>query len=311
MTESILLRKFKTIINNPKVVAIKFMYLVSPLIPDALYLKIIFYLNLGYKLNLKKPSTYNEKLQWLKIHYRKPVMTRMVDKYEAKEWAKQIIGERYIVKSYGVWNSFDDIDFNRLPDSFVLKTTHDQGGVVIVKDKANFDMKAAKRKLNQHLKVKHFYLSREWPYKNVEPRIMAEEHLENNEVGDLWDYKFYCFNGKPEIMYISHGRHSDVCYFDFFDMSFQKLDIYRRGYPKSNLVLDKPKEWELMKKLAEKLSSNLPHVRIDFYIANNQVFLGELTFFQGGGLMPFYPQEWDFRFGSMIDLSKVKEELVP
>ena len=309
MLPKILKRKFKTVVNNPKALLIKLLYRVSPLLPDALYLKLLFPLHTGYKLNLENPKTYNEKLQWLKINYRKPMMTTMVDKYEAKNYARDIIGDEYIVKTLGVWDDFEQIDFDLLPSRFVLKTTHDQGGVVIVHDKNNFNKEEARKKLTKHLKFKHFYLTREWPYKNVNPRIMAEEYLENTEVGDLWDYKFYCFHGEPKIMYISHGRQSDICYLDFFDMDFNKLDISRRGFQQSFFTLEKPKNWALMKSLAAQLSADLPHVRVDFYEANSRVYLGELTFFQGGGMMPFHPEKWDYKFGEMLDIEKVKREL--
>ena len=298
--------KTKTVLRNPKSVLIKALYFTSPLFSDRTYLKMLFPLNLGYRLNLDNPKTFNEKLQWLKINYRRPEMTQMVDKYEAKEFASKIIGDEYIVKNYGVWDSFDDIDFENLPEKFVLKTTHDQGGVVIVKDKNNFDKQAARKKLQKHLKVKHYYLTREWPYKDVKPRILAEEYLIDDSVGDLYDYKFYCFHGKPEVMYISHGRQSDVTYFDFYDMDYNHLDIDRRGYSQSNKNIKKPDSWELMIELAKKLSKDMPHVRIDFYSISGKVYLGEMTFFQGGGMMPFYPEKWDYTFGNWIDLERIK-----
>ncbi|MDY0271258.1 MAG: ATP-grasp fold amidoligase family protein [Advenella sp.] len=305
MSIKTLKQKTKTVINNPKVLFIKLLYKISPLFSDKIYLKILFPLQTGYKLNLDKPKTYNEKLQWLKIHYRKPIMMQMVDKYEAKKFAQNIIGKKYIIENLGIWDSFDEIDFNSLPNRFVLKTTHDQGGIIIVKDKNKLDIKAAKIKINKHLKTKHFYLTREWPYKDVKPRIMAEVFLENKNLGDLWDYKFYCFHGIPEVMYIAHGRHSEQCYFDFFDMNFNKLDIARRGYSQSKKTFDIPKNWDLMKELAAKLSKNLPHVRVDFYNIDGLIYLGELTFFQGGGMMPFYPKDWDLAFGNWININNI------
>lgn len=303
----IFIRKIRTVIKDPKSVLVKALYFVSPIFSDRIYLKMLFPLKAGYKLDLDNPKTYNQKLQWLKINYREPEMSRMVDKYEAKEYVKEIIGEEYVIKSYGVWNSFDEIDFDTLPNSFVLKTTHDQGGVIIVKDKKDFNKIKAKKKLEKHLKSQHYYLTREWPYKDVNPRILAEEYLTNESIGDLYDYKFYCFHGKPEVMYISHGRHSDICYFDFYDMGFNHLDIDRRGYPQSNKQLKKPENWDLMIELAEKLSKNVPHVRVDFYNIQGHIYIGEMTFFQGGGMMPFYPQQWDYTFGNWIDLDKIEK----
>lgn len=307
MQFNILKRKLMICFENPKIIFIKFLYAISSSIQDEKYLKILFYLKMGYPLNLGNPLTYNEKLQWLKINYRNPLMTKMVDKFLMKEVAKKIIGEKYIIESYGVWNSFDEIDFEKLPRSFVLKTTHDQGGVVIVKDKDKIDKAYINSKLTKHLKTRHYFISREWPYKNVQPKIMAEAVLVNEEIGDLYDYKFYCFHGEPKIMYIAHGRQSDTCYLDFYDMEFNKLDITRPNYPQSNKTFKIPKNWELMKDLAKKLSKGFPHLRVDFYNINGEIYLGELTFFQGGGLMPFEPHEWDHKLGSWIDLEKVKK----
>lgn len=300
-------RKIKTVLYNPKNILIKILYKISPFIKDEQYLKVLFFLKLGYKLDIKNPKTYNQKLQWLKLYYRNPITTQMVDKFLVKDFAKEIIGEKYLVQSYGIWNSFDEIDFNVLPKSFVLKTTHDQGGVIIVRDKNKLDKEYAKNKLSKHLNRQHYFLSREWPYKNVKPRIMAEALLIDNEVDDLYDYKFYCFDGEPKIMYIAHGRHTDTCYLDFYDMEFNKLNISRPHYPQSNIKFQIPKNWELMKELSKKISKNFPHLRVDFYNINGTIYLGELTFFQGGGLMKFEPQEWDFKLGELINLDKVKD----
>lgn len=303
MKENIFKRKIHTVINNPKSVIIKVLYFISPLLADKLYLKILFRLRLGHKLDLKNPTTYNEKLQWLKLYYRKPIMTKMVDKYEAKQLIKDMVGEQYVVKNYGVWNTFDEIDFNSLPSQFVLKTTHDQGGVVMCKDKSKFDFKNARKKLNKHLKRKHFYLSREWPYKDVSPRILAEEFL--NSKGDMSfkDYKFYCFNGTPKIMYVSMGKEQGRMTFDYYDMDFNLFDIQRPSIPNSGVKTEKPEDFELMIQLAKIISSNFPHVRVDFYEIQGKVYVGELTFFQGGGLMPFIPEKWDTILGNWIDLN--------
>jgi len=309
MKNNIIKRKINTVLHNPQSILQKILYLTSPIFSDNFYLKLLFPLKTGYKLNINSPKTYNEKLQWLKIHYRKPIMTQMVDKFAAKEFARNIIGDEYIVESYGVWDSFDEINFDKLPTQFVLKTTHDQGGVVIVTNKEVFDKKAVKEKLNRHLKVEHYYLTREWPYKNVRPRIMAEELLSDDKVDDLYDYKFYCFHGEPKLMYISHGNQSDIKYLDFFDMNFSKVNINRPGFSQSKLEFNIPENWELMKSLARSLSNGFPHLRVDFYNISGRVYLGELTFFQGGGMMPFYPNDWDLILGSWIDLEAVKKEI--
>lgn len=309
MKIKIIKRKIKTVLKNPESILQKTLYSTSRVFSDELYLKLLFPLKTGYRLNLNNPRTYNEKLQWLKVYYRKPVMTQMVDKFAAKDFARNIIGDKYIVDNYGVWDSFQEINFDKLPEQFVLKTTHDQGGVIIVSDKQNLDKIAAKKILDSHLKKKHYYLTREWPYKNVKPKIMAEALLTNEKVGDLWDYKFYCFHGEPRLMYISHGRQSDTQYLDFFDMEFSRLDISRPGFSQSDIDHTIPETWDLMKELARKLSNGFPHLRVDFYCFEGKVYVGELTFFQGGGMMPFEPVSWDDTLGDWIDLDFVKNEI--
>lgn len=278
---------------------IKLLYFISPIFDDKTYLKLLFPLRTGYKLNINKPQTYNEKLQWLKLNYRDPLLPKLVDKYEYKLYVDKVVGSQYVVKNFGIWDSFDDIDFELLPNQFVLKTTHDQGGVVICVDKSQFNLQSAKKKLKRHLRKNLYYAFREWPYKYIKPRIIAEEYLAETSVEGLKDYKFYCFNGKPEIMYISSGRQSDVTSFGFFDMNFKVLNIKRPHYKQFN-DYDKPKRWSEMIDLATTLSAGQPHVRIDFYEVDDRLLLGEYTLFQGGGMMPFYPFEWDLKMGNML-----------
>lgn len=296
-------RKIKTAYQKPNIILIKLLQFLSPLIGDRKYLKMIFPLFNGYKLNLEKPITYNEKLQWLKLNYRKPIMTKMVDKYEAKNIVSQMVGDEYVIKNYGVWDKFDDIDFNTLPNKFVLKTTHDQGGVVICTDKASFDFKKGRKKLTKHLKKNHYYLSREWPYKNVKPRIIAEEYLKDLSSEGLKDYKFYCFNGKVKVLYIASDRQSEQSLkFDFFDENYKYLDITIEGVPHANGMIPKPENFEEMIDFAEKLSKNFPHVRIDLYSINGKIYFGEFTFYSGGGFRTFTPQIWDYKFGEWLNL---------
>ena len=300
-------RKIKTVLKKPKVINIKLLHLFSPMIGDKLYLKLLFPLHTGYQLDLKNPQTYNQKLQWLKLNYRKPIMTKMVDKFEAKDIVKKIVGEQYVVRNYGVWNTFDEIDFDSLPNQFVLKTTHDQGGVVICKDKLSFDYNAAREKLNKHLKTKHFFLSREWPYKNVPPRILAEEYLSFGEE-DLKDYKFFCFNGKVNALFIASERQSGKeVKFDFYDKDFNFLDIVQT-HPQSSRINNKPENFDEMIFLAEKLSQKIPHVRVDFYNIKGYIYFGEFTFSHHGGLVPFHPEKWDYIFGNWIDLESLKKK---
>ncbi|MEE3333359.1 MAG: ATP-grasp fold amidoligase family protein [Ruminococcus sp.] len=269
---------------------------------DEKYLKIFYWANMGKKLNLDNPQTYNEKLQWLKLYNRKKEYTKLVDKYEAKKIVADIIGDQYIIPTLGVWKNFGDIDFNSLPNQFVLKTTHDSGGVVICRDKETFDIEKAKRIIEKSQKNNFYLMGREWPYKDVEPRIIAEEYKEDAKTEELRDYKFFCFNGSAKALFIASDRQSDSeTKFDFFDMDFNHLD-FTNGHPNADVYPDPPEKLKLMQELAEKLSVGFPHVRVDFYEVNGKVYFGELTFFHWSGIVPFDPEEWDYKFGSMIEL---------
>lgn len=275
---------------------------------DEEYIRRLFKFKMGYDLDLKNPKTYNEKLQWLKLNYHNPEFVTMVDKYLSKQYVADIIGEQYIVPLYGVWDTFDDIDFEVLPEQFVLKTTHDCGGVVVCKDKRSFDKKKAKKILNWHLQREYFYHCREWPYKFVKPRIIAEKFMkdsENQVEEGLTDYKFFCFDGEPKAMFIATDRAKKGAEtkFDFYDMEFNHLP-FTNGHPNSDKVIDKPKQFDEMIELSKKLSKGLPHVRVDFYESQGNIYFGELTFFHWGGMVPFEPKEWDLRFGEWIDLPK-------
>ena len=274
-------------------------------LPDKLFIKIKFYHHFKRVPNLKNPQTYNEKLQWLKLNDRRPEYTKMVDKFEAKKLVSSIIGDEYVIPSYGVWDSFDDIDFKNLPNKFVLKTTHDCGGVVICKDKNSFDKVKAKEFLEKHMKYNYFYEGREWPYKDVKPRILAEPYMENIDTGDLKDYKVFAFNGVAKALYIASDRQSnnEETKFDFFDMNYNKLDI-RNGHPNSKYDYDKPIFLSEMKLISEKISKGYPHIRVDFYEVNGKLYVGELTLFHMSGFAPFEPNSWDYEFGRWIALPK-------
>lgn len=271
--------------------------------PDEEFLKRRFKIKVGYDLNLEDPQTYNEKLQWLKLHDRKPLYTTLVDKYEVKDYVASIIGEKYIIPTLGVWEHFDDIDFDSLPDRFVLKTTHDSNGVMICSDKASFDYKAAKKKLEEHLKRNYYYFAREWPYKNVKPRIIAEKYLEDRETCELRDYKFFVFDGEAKAMFITTDRNleDEETKFDFFDMDFRHLP-FTNGHPNAKIRPKKPERFDEMRELAEKLGAGFTHIRIDFYEANGEIFFGEMTFYSRGGYVHFDQIEWDYTFGSWIKL---------
>ena len=275
-------------------------------VPDDLCLRILYRIHLHKTLDLEHPGTYPEKLQWLKLHDRKPFYPQMVDKFEAKKYVANIIGEEYIIPTYGVWDRFEDIDFELLPDQFVLKCTHDSGSVVICKDKTALDIKAVKARIEKSLKRNYFWLGREWPYKNVKPRIMAEKYMEDEKVHDLqndkdvWltNYNFFCFNGKPMIMYISQDKSQDV-HTDFFDMQYRHLPI-RMKDPNSQVPPEKPETFEKMKELATVLCEGHQHLRVDFYNSGRKIYFGELTFYHFGGFANVYPEEWNLRLGKWI-----------
>lgn len=273
-------------------------------IDDETYLKIAFKISMGKKLNLDNPQSFSEKLQWLKLNYREPLLSKWVDKYQAKELAKNIIGEEYIIETIGVWNHFDEIDFAALPNQFVLKCTHDSGGLIICKDKKRFDKIAAKNKIEKCLKHSFYWGLREWPYKNVKPRIIAEPYMEDEKTKELRDYKFFAFNGSVKALFIATERGGlEETKFDFFDSEFNHLP-FKNGHPNAKVLPEKPSCFETMKKLAEKLSNGFPEVRVDLYECNGKVYFGELTFFHWSGLTPYEPEEWDNIFGDWIELPK-------
>lgn len=273
---------------------------------DKKYLQIAYRIAMGKKLDLENPKKYTEKLQWLKLYDRKDEYTNMVDKYEAKEYVSRKLGKQYIIPTIGVWEKFDDINFDELPNQFVLKCTHDSGGLVVVKDKSCFNKEAARKKINRCLKHSFYWGEREWPYKNVKPRIIAEKYMEDG-FGELRDYKFFTFNGKVRAMFIATERtnEKEETKFDFFDENFQHLPFVN-GHPNSEHKIKKPDCFDEMKALAEELSKDIPQVRVDFYEVDGSVYFGELTFFHWSGLMPFEPEEWDYTFGDWVELPKEK-----
>lgn len=276
-----------------------------------IYLKKVFKLRVGIKLNLNTPRTFTEKLQWLKIHDHKPQYTTMVDKYEVKKYVADKIGEQYIIPTLGVWESFDEINFNKLPNQFVLKCTHDSGGLVICRNKIQFDKQAARRKISKSLKRNYYYLGREWPYKNVPPRIIAEQYMKDSETSELRDYKFFCFNGEPIYCQVISDR-SSVETIDFYDMEwthqpFTGLALPRK--PFSEVSISVPRTFEKMKKSAKVLSKDIPFVRVDFYEINGEMYFGELTFYPASGFGEFSPDEWNYKLGDMITLPKIQKEM--
>ena len=273
-------------------------------VPDRTHLKLMYRAALGSWPNLLHPKTFNEKLQWLKLHDRNPLHTTLVDKYRVKEWVAKQIGAEHVIKTYDVWERAEDIDVSGLPERFVLKTNHDCGGIVICRDRLILDLDAAKKKLARHLRKNYFWGGREWPYKNVRPLIFAEEYIEPNNGADLLDYKLMCFSGEVRCSFTCMGRAQGDLRVDFFDVDWGHLP-FTRHYPNSDTVPSRPRRYEEMVSLAERLSRGIPFVRVDFYESGDRLLLGEMTFYPGSGLEEFDPSEWDERLGTWIDLSSV------
>ena len=272
--------------------------------PDKPYLKMMYRAKMGKEPDLEHPTTYSEKLQWLKLHDRKPVYTEMVDKYLAKEYVKSLIGEEHIIPTIGVWDSFEAIDRDVLPEQFVLKCTHNSGGVVICRNKSTFDWNAARKKLKRGLRRNYYWGNREWPYKDVKPRIIAEQYMVDESGVELKDYKFFCFDGEPKLLFVACDREKrgEETKFNFYDMDFNFLP-FTNGHPNApEGTIKKPGGFEEMKELAAVLSKGITHLRVDFYDINGKIYFGELTFYHWSGLMPFDPPEWDRKLGELIKL---------
>lgn len=268
---------------------------------DKLYLEIIYKLMLGKRLNWDNPTTFNEKLQWLKLYDRRPEYTTMVDKYAVKEYVANVIGEEYIIPTLGVWNKFEDIDFDALPDKFVLKCTHDSGSICICKNKESFDIKSAKKVLVHGLKRSLFYHAREWPYKNVPHRIIAEQFMQDGDKENLPVYKIFNFGGEPKIIQVIQDDKTPKESIDYFDTEWNRLDL-RQNFPNSEIPLEKPKMLEEMLELAKKLSVGFPFIRTDFYTINGKIYFSEYTFYSDAGFAKFTPDSWDETLGSWISL---------
>ncbi len=274
-------------------------------LPDKLFLKVLFRLKMGYRLDLRNPQTFSEKLQWLKLYNRKPEYTMMVDKASVKDYVASIIGKEYIIPTLGVWERPEDIEWDTLPDKFVLKTTHGGGssGVLICKNKSTLDRKKAIESLNRTMKMDIYKELKEWPYKNVHKRIIAEQYIEPRpDVKDLPDYKFFCFNGEPKYCQVISGRETNEC-IDFFDHEWNHMPFHEpKDYSFANPLPCKPIHYEQMWQAARQLAKGLPFSRIDFYEMEDHSLFGEITLFPTSGMGGFDPQEYDFDFGKMIDI---------
>lgn len=272
-------------------------------LPDGLYLRIMYHASQLKKLHLNNPVAYTEKIQWLKLYDRNPLYTTLVDKYKVREYVAEKIGNEYIIPLLGVWDSPDKIKFDLLPDRFVLKCNHDSGTVIICKNKKTLDIEKTKKYLNMRQQKDSYKPGREWPYKNVKRKIIAEPFMEDEKTGELRDYKFFCFDGKVKLLYVATNRQSEdieTC-FDFFDLDYNHLNV-RNGHPNAIIPPEKPSSFDLMIHLAEKLSLGIPHVRVDFYEVNGKPYFGEMTFSHMCGMTPFEPYDIDVEMGKWLHL---------
>lgn len=300
-----ILKGFVILFTKPKIIGIILLGKFSFLFSDKQYLQMMYWLHLGRKLNLKNPKTFNEKLQWLKLYNHKPEYTIMVDKVKAKEYVAKLIGEEHIISTLGVWDDPDDIDFDALPDQFVLKCNHNSGtGMCICRDKSKLDIEKVKAELRKGLKENYFMRWREWPYKNVPRKILAEKFMVDESGTELKDYKIFCFNGEPRYCQVISDRNTDEK-IDFYDMHWKRLvglvglndKVHNSEY-----AIPCPESFENMKQMASLLAKSIPFSRIDFYEINHQAYFGEITFFPATGFGNFNPREWNVKMGDMITL---------
>ena len=297
--------KIKKTIKNPFYACELVLNQLARFVSDVNFIKWKYYLNFHQKLDLNNPQTFSEKLQWLKLYDQHEEYTKMVDKYEAKKYVASIIGDEYIIPTIGIYNSFDEIDFKKLPKQFVLKCTHNSGGVFVCKEKDVFDIEGARKQVNKWLRKNPYWKNREYPYKNVKPRIIIEKYMEDESGYELKDYKFFCFDGEAKCLFVASDRgvEGKETKFDFYDLEWNHLP-FTNGHPNSNKLMSKPENYEKMIEISERLSQGIPHVRVDLYNINGHIFFGELTFFHWSGLMPFNPSEWDYYLGAHLQLPR-------
>lgn len=274
---------------------------------DEQWVRLMYRIRIGKKLNLENPQTFNEKVLWLKLYGRNPAYTNYVDKYEVKKIVADLVGEEYVVPLLGVYDNFDEIDFDSLPDQFVIKTTHDSGGYVICKNKLELDINAARKKIESCLKRNYYYSSREWPYKNVKPRIIVEKYIVGADGTEMKDYKFFCFNGEPKFGFQVEGRTSEKMKIGFYDTDFNQIPV-KQGGDKYEIAekLVRPHNLEKMLELSKILTKGIPFVRMDFIEVDDRLYVGEFTFYHWGGTMKFEPEEYDRKFGEYLVLPEKK-----
>ena len=270
-------------------------------LPDRFYLKLVYYGETGRKLDLRNPDTFNEKMQWLKLYDKNPLYETMVDKYQVRKYISEKIGEEYLIPLLGVWDNAADIDFTALPDSFVLKCTHGSNNNIICKTKNELDFNKTTKMLHRWMKRNLYWFGREWPYKNVMPRIIAEKYMVDESGYELKDYKVFCFNGCPKIIQVHFNRKINSRIM-FYDTDWKYIPISTRYQTDPEAVIKKPERLTEMLEMACVLSDGLPYLRVDFYSIGDRFFFGELTLYPASGFGKFSPDEWNYILGNWIDL---------
>lgn len=292
---------YKKIIKNQEL-RLKILKL-TDFIPDKPMIKLQYKIATGRKLNIKKPTRFSEKLQWYKLYFRDPLITQCADKYGVREYISSKGHGDILVPLYGVYDKAEDIDFDKLPSRFVLKTTNGSHTNILCDDKSKLDKETTIKTLNTWLKKRSSKLGREWAYYDIKPKIICEKYLDKDSNNDLIDYKFFCFNGEPFCLYVIVERFlKDGLKLGIYDTDFKKLP-YRRA-DINGLTKDavKPKNFDRMLEIAKDLSKDFPHVRVDFYNIDGEIYFGELTFYDGSGYKGFIPDEFDIILGDKFNL---------
>lgn len=299
------INRHKRAFTEPRYFLDRLLSYTSRCFPDKMYIGLMYRLRFGHNLNWNNPQTFNEKLSWIKINDRNPLYTKLADKYEVKKFVAKVIGEEYVVPCLGIWDKAEEIDYSSLPNQFVIKCTHDSSGAVIVRNKADLDKAFIIKKYKDILQRNYYWSLREWPYKNIKPRIIADTFLDDNTAGErnisLRDYKFWCFNGDPKYMYCTVK--DENIYENFYDKGFSVVNI-NHGFPRHAPEFEKPKNYEKMWELAGKLAkaSETKWVRVDFFNVEGKIYFGEFTFFDWGGAQPFDDEKQDYELGEMLSI---------
>ncbi|GEN51429.1 ATP-grasp fold amidoligase family protein [Alkalibacterium pelagium] len=306
-----MLKKMTKAFTNPGLVLVTILnFRLFRLLPDELFIKIKHYIKTQEKLNLAEPTTFNEKLQWLKLHDRNPNYTTLVDKVAVREVISDEIGQHYLIPSLGVYNSFEDINFEQLPNQFVLKANHTSGDVFVCKDKSSINYEKLKQEIEQWMKRNYYWDHREWPYKNIKPKILCEKYMVDESESELKDYKILCFNGEPKLIQVMSNRRRGYYNINHYDINWQPVSIKRKKFDENPEGIPKPVKLHEMVDISRKLSKGMPFARIDLYNTGSQVFFGEITFYPVSGYMDFAHKETNLLLGSWIDLDRAYSKKV-